>query len=185
MRSQALIIYIFVASWRHHMKTFSAFTGPFWPGEFPSQRPVTRNFDVLFDLRLNKRVSKQSRRRWFDTPSRSLWCHFYVITSPSWLIINTAPMYPFAKGQLCGKHFHVMTSSWIWTFSRTLWMFGALEMASESTYSASWTPRQAMLSNLYLYLLYRDATNHILAERVRDGRTSALSSPLRITRNIQ
>ena len=24
-------------------------------GEFPAQRPVTRNFDVLFDLRLNKR----------------------------------------------------------------------------------------------------------------------------------
>ena len=31
------------------------------PGEFPSQRPVTRSFDVLFDLRLNKRLSKQSR----------------------------------------------------------------------------------------------------------------------------
>ena len=25
---------------------------------FPSQRPVTRNFDVFFDLRLNKRLSK-------------------------------------------------------------------------------------------------------------------------------
>ena len=33
------------------------FTGP---GEFPTQRPVTRSFDVLFDLRLNKRLSKQS-----------------------------------------------------------------------------------------------------------------------------
>ena len=28
-------------------------------GEFPSQRPVTRSF-VFFDLRLNKRLSKQS-----------------------------------------------------------------------------------------------------------------------------
>ena len=26
------------------------------PGEFPSQRPVTRNFDASFDLRLNKRL---------------------------------------------------------------------------------------------------------------------------------
>ena len=26
-------------------------------GEFPSQRPVTRSFDVFFDLRLNKRLS--------------------------------------------------------------------------------------------------------------------------------
>ena len=44
-------------------------------GEFPSQRPVTRSFDVFFDLRLNKRLSKQSRRRWFEIPSRSLWHH--------------------------------------------------------------------------------------------------------------
>ena len=33
------------------------FTGP---GEFPTQRPVTRSFDVFFDLRLNKPLSKQS-----------------------------------------------------------------------------------------------------------------------------
>ena len=32
------------------------FTGP---GDFPTQRPVTRSFDVFFDLRLNKRLSKQ------------------------------------------------------------------------------------------------------------------------------
>ena len=30
------------------------------PSEFPAQRPVTRSFDVFFDLRLNKRLSKQS-----------------------------------------------------------------------------------------------------------------------------
>ena len=32
------------------------FTGT---GEFPAQRPVTRSFDVFFDLRPNKRLSKQ------------------------------------------------------------------------------------------------------------------------------
>ena len=32
------------------------FTGP---GEFPAQRPVTRSFDVFFDIRPNKRLSKQ------------------------------------------------------------------------------------------------------------------------------
>ena len=42
-----------------------------WPvvsvtGEFPSQRPVTRSFDVFFDLRQNSRLSKQSRRRRFE-----------------------------------------------------------------------------------------------------------------------
>ena len=29
------------------------------PGDFPAQRPVTQSFDVFFDLRLNKRLSKQ------------------------------------------------------------------------------------------------------------------------------
>ena len=36
------------------------FTGP---GEFPAQRPVTRSFDVFFDLRLNKRLSAGDLRR--------------------------------------------------------------------------------------------------------------------------
>ena len=49
------------------------FTGP---GEFPTQRPVTRSFDVFFDLRLNKRLSKQPWGWWFETPSLSLWRHY-------------------------------------------------------------------------------------------------------------
>ena len=43
------------------------------PGEFPTQRPVTRSFDVFFDLRLNKRLSKQPWGWWFETLSWSLW----------------------------------------------------------------------------------------------------------------
>ena len=45
------------------------------PGEFPAQRPVTRSFDVFLDLRLNKRLSKQSWGWWFETLSRPLWRH--------------------------------------------------------------------------------------------------------------
>ena len=48
-------------------------------GEFPSQRPVTRSFDVFFDLRLNKRLSKQSWGWWFETLSRPLWRQCNVI----------------------------------------------------------------------------------------------------------
>ena len=64
--------------WRHQMKTFSALLALCAGnspniGEFPSQRPVTQNFDVFFEMRPNKRLSKQSRRRWFETPSHSLW----------------------------------------------------------------------------------------------------------------
>ena len=46
------------------------FTGP---GEVPTQRPVTRSFDVFFDLCLNKRLNKQPWGWWFETPSWSLW----------------------------------------------------------------------------------------------------------------
>ena len=46
------------------------FTGP---GEFPAQRPVTRSFDAFFDLRPNKRLSKQPWGWWFETSSWSLW----------------------------------------------------------------------------------------------------------------
>ena len=64
--------------WRHQMETFSALLAicagnSLVPGEFPTQRPVTRSFDAYFDLRPNKRLSKQSWGWWFETPSRPLW----------------------------------------------------------------------------------------------------------------
>ena len=37
------------------------------PGDFPAQRPVTRSFDVFFDLRLSKRLNKQPWGWWFET----------------------------------------------------------------------------------------------------------------------
>ena len=60
------------------------FTGP---GEFPTQRPVTWSFDVFFDLRVNKRLSKQPWGWWFETPSWSLWhhCNASLIKSGMWL----------------------------------------------------------------------------------------------------
>ena len=66
--------------WRHQVETFSALlaicagNSPV-PGEFPVQRPVTRSFDVFFDLRLNKQSSKQSWGWWFETLSGPLWRH--------------------------------------------------------------------------------------------------------------
>ena len=75
-----------ISWWRHQMETFSALlaicagNSPV-PGEFPAQRPVTRSFDVFFDLRLNKRLSKQSWGWWFETLPGPLWRHSNVVTS--------------------------------------------------------------------------------------------------------
>ena len=76
--------------WRHQMETFSAKlaicagNSPV-PGEFTAQRPVTRSFDVFFDLRLNKRLSKQSWGWWFETLSRPLLRHCNVYHQLLWI----------------------------------------------------------------------------------------------------
>ena len=62
------------------METFSALlalcegNSPVTDG-FPSQKPVTPSFEIFIDLRLSKRLSKQSKCRWFEMPLRSLWRH--------------------------------------------------------------------------------------------------------------
>ena len=70
-----LVLHDDVIKWKHFPRNWplcGEFTGP---GEFPTQRPVTRSFDVLFDLRPNKRLSKQWRGWWFETLSRPFWRH--------------------------------------------------------------------------------------------------------------
>ena len=88
-----------VTWWRHQMETFSALlalcagNSPV-PGEFPSQRPVTRSFHVYFDLRPNKRLSKQSWGWWFETLSHPLWRHCNELNHKEnfgriWIILHT------------------------------------------------------------------------------------------------
>ena len=66
------------AWWHRQMETFSALlalcdgNSPV-AGEFHAQRPVTRSFDVFFDLRLNQPLSKQSWGWWSETPPSPLW----------------------------------------------------------------------------------------------------------------
>ena len=71
--------------WRDEMEIFSALPAlcegnPPVTGGFPYQGPVTR----CFDLRLNKRLSKQLKGRWFETPSRSLWRHCNEMPRNKW-----------------------------------------------------------------------------------------------------
>ena len=89
-----------ISWWRHQMETFSALlticagNSPV-TGEFPAQRPVTRSFDVFFNLRLNKRLTKQSWGWWFETPSRPLWRHDNVS------LINQLHCWQGQDGTIC------------------------------------------------------------------------------------
>ena len=98
--------------WRHQMEAFSAllplcgeFTGP---GEFPAQRPVTRSFDVFFDLRLNKRLGKQPWGWWFEAPSWSLWrqCNVQISPYDCFIVLNKDKvfLYLFLSSCYC---FHI------------------------------------------------------------------------------
>ena len=107
--------------WRHQMETFSALlalcvgNSPV-TGEFPAQRPVTRNFDAFFDLGLNKLLSKQARRRWFEIPSRSSWrqCNEftsclrrYVTDHYSDVTWTSCSLESLANSIACSKHVQV------------------------------------------------------------------------------
>ena len=65
-----------VIKWKHFPRYWPFVWGIRRP--FLSQRAVTRSFDVVFDLRLNKRLSKQLWGWWFETWSHSLWRDYYA-----------------------------------------------------------------------------------------------------------
>ena len=118
-------------SWRRQgmetcsaLQAFCAGNSPV-TGEFPSQRPVTQSFDVFFDLRLTKRLSKKSRRRWFETPSRavvtSLWWTHNNLDMCAYILLPRDALfrdgYPYYSQKttliMIGRHWwHQMLSYW-------------------------------------------------------------------------
>ena len=99
--------------WRHQMDKFSMLLAlcegnqPMTSG-FPSQRPVTRSFDVFFDLHKNKRLGN-NRRQWFEAPLCSLWRH-----------CNVSPAY-YSKRSLSLRAYD--TLSWKLIRSYANWSF--------------------------------------------------------------
>ena len=86
------------------------FTGHRW---FPTQRPVTRSFDVFFGVRLNKRLGKQSWSWWFETPSRSLWRHSNNKKIRNYIILKLNSVYQ----ECCvrGTPLLISNKKWHWT----------------------------------------------------------------------
>ena len=122
---------VFSAWWRHQMETFSALlaicagNSPV-PGEFPTQRPVTRSFDVYFDLRPNKRLSKQSWGWWFETLSWSLWrhCNGDMITHPCPNFSGGLNKPPSKLGHGWVITFHIFIMMWLPTHTVNSIWFG-------------------------------------------------------------
>ena len=114
--------------WKHFPR-YWPFVGGNSPvtGEFSAQRPVTRSFGVFFDLRLNKRLSKQSWSWWFETLSRPLrrqddvikWKHFPRYW-PFVRGIHWSPVNSPHKGQWRGALMFSLICVWInsWINSR-------------------------------------------------------------------
>ena len=98
------------------------FTGP---GEFPTQRPVTRSFDVFFDLRLNKRLSKQLWGWWFEIPSWSLWRQCNESRKPGLWGQGDAPMDQHNKGPIS-----LMITSLQYKFNRNSIFFEFMHFTS-------------------------------------------------------
>ena len=68
--------------WKHFPRYWFFMRGIHrWPVDYPSRRPVTRSFDVFFDLHLNKGLSKQSRRWWFEKPIALIMTHYDFINT--------------------------------------------------------------------------------------------------------
>ena len=104
--------------WRHQMETFSALLAicagnSLVTGEFPAQRPVTRSFDVFFDLRPNKRLSKQSWGWWFEMSSCPLWRHSNALSNQCLTYCTLDP-----RIKLAGTFQAVHLKSWlcIWKY---------------------------------------------------------------------
>ena len=121
-------------------------TGPFCgeftgPGEFPTQRPVRRSFNVFFDLRFNKPLSKQPWGWWFETLSRSLWRHrndknanllFNCRKRPGIIAIDQG-IFPYTLCHLV-THTQYWNITWeTWVSLDIEWLFGSLYFQTSTT----------------------------------------------------
>ena len=64
-----------VIKWKHFLRNWPFVRGIHRSPMNSPHKGQWRGASMFFNLRLNKRLSKQSWGWWFETLSRSLWCH--------------------------------------------------------------------------------------------------------------
>ena len=161
--------------WRHQMEAFSALlaicagNSPV-PREFPAQRPVTRSFDVLFDLRLNKRLSKQSWGWWFETLSRPFWRHCNVefcLLGQSDIRINTRN-----RNTMSGVVHIIFSNAFIWQKICLLFTLQNMPKASEWRKT---TFKNAATSSWISYIISRTYFLKMGSARVIDMKMTVIT----------
>ena len=138
-----LIVHDDVIKWKHFSRYWPFVRGnsPV-PGEFLTQRPVTRSFDVFFDLRLNKRLSKQSWGWWLETLSHAR--HDVIVMS--WLavisqrsncdtVLHKAPLLKIFQ---CSANHQAVNMVLLWPalggyFWRCLRVFGLFDVCTKTS----------------------------------------------------
>ena len=129
------------------------FTGP---GELPTQRPVMRSFDVFFDLRLNKRLSKQPWGWWFETPVWSLWRHrngefrywWDMLRHPVTFLLHSLK-YPWINYRSCNCNWSAMplcgTLCYIWRCHNDIEIRGIEKKAPSLWVAREWLKKRKYL----------------------------------------
>ena len=127
-------------------------------GKFPTQRPVTRSFDFCFDLRLNRRLGKQSWGWWFETLSRPLWRHCnefllkFIVVLSCLLFLSTVHPTFVILGQLpCTLWLSFWLSTFLFFLISTLLLSLVLICSEQWEYTLIWFRQK-----------YRDVPDHII-----------------------
>ena len=108
-----------VIKWKHILRYWPSVWNSPVTGEFPSQRPVTQSFDIFFDLRLNKQLSKQSWDWWFESHG----------TDYDVIVMNTLWLTSIRQLSDQIQHFHLYSMS-NWYQSKGLCFLGRIKILS-------------------------------------------------------
>ena len=111
-----------IIRWKHFPRYWPSVKGIHQSPGYPSQRPLTRSFDVFFMCaKLNKRPSKRSRCRWFETPCCSLWRHYCCGTN--WLGSRCCTRLISVYMEILSIGFAQMREIWIYYIFKCMQVF--------------------------------------------------------------
>ena len=152
-----------VIKWKHFPRYWPFVRGIHRSRWIPRTKASDADFDVFLDLRLNKRLSKQPRCWWFETPSWSLWSHRNVFSGTGVKLNAVCKIHKYSTqrdvilDELCFSFLRcivVSTRNQLSLTSSNGWVrYYCLCRASLSCYF------QKILNICYIWYIYNTTTN--------------------------